>query len=37
MKDEEDVLTKIEEIVKGLPVYGYRRVAAVLRARYGSR
>jgi len=35
MKDEEVVLSKIEEIVKELPVYGYRRVTAVLRARYG--
>lgn len=35
MNDEEVVLKKIEEIVKELPVYGYRRVTAVLRARYG--
>lgn len=35
MNDEEAVLSKIEEIVKELPVYGYRRVTAVLRARYG--
>ncbi|MFN8790242.1 MAG: IS3 family transposase [Bdellovibrionales bacterium] len=35
MNDEDMVLRKIEEIVKELPVYGYRRVTAVLRARYG--
>ena len=35
MNDEEEVFKKIEEIVKELPVYGYRRVTAVLRARYG--
>jgi len=35
MNDEEAVLKKIEEIVRELPVYGYRRVTAVLRARYG--
>lgn len=36
MNGEEEVLKKIEEIVKELPVYGYRRVTAVLRARYGT-
>jgi putative transposase len=35
MNGEDKVLRKIEEIVKELPVYGYRRVTAVLRARYG--
>lgn len=35
MNDEEAVLKHIEAIVKELPVYGYRRVTAVLRARYG--
>ena len=35
MQDEEMVLKQIEEIVRELPVYGYRRVTAVLRARYG--
>lgn len=35
MNDEDMVLKRIEEIVKELPVYGYRRVRAVLRARYG--
>lgn len=35
MINDETVLMHIEEIVKELPVYGYRRVAAVLRARYG--
>ncbi len=35
MNDEDIILKKIEEIVKELPVYGYRRVTAVLRARYG--
>jgi putative transposase len=35
MNDEEVVLKQIEEIVRELPVYGYRRVVAVLRARYG--
>lgn len=35
MNDEEKVLKQIEEIVRELPVYGYRRVTAVLRARYG--
>ena len=34
MNEEEVVLKQIEEIVKELPVYGYRRVTAVLRARY---
>lgn len=35
MKTDEKVLKNIEEIVRELPVYGYRRVTAVLRARYG--
>jgi len=35
MKDDEVLLIKnIEEIVRELPVYGYRRVTAVLRHRY---
>lgn len=35
MEDDQIVLKNIESIVKELPVYGYRRVAAVLRAKFG--
>ena len=35
MENDKVMLEKIEEIAKELPVYGYRRVAAVLRARMG--
>ncbi len=35
MKSDEQVLKNIEEIARELPVYGYRRVTAVLRAKYG--
>ncbi|MBK9293432.1 MAG: transposase [Oligoflexia bacterium] len=36
MKEDEAMIIKnIEEIVRELPVYGYRRVTAVLRHRYG--
>ena len=35
MGNDEVVLEKISQIVKELPVYGYRRVTAVLRTRYG--
>ncbi len=35
MEQDKVVLEKIEEIARELPIYGYRRVAAVLRARFG--
>jgi transposase InsO family protein len=35
--DEQEFVKKIEEITSQLPVYGYRRVAAVLRHRFGAK
>jgi putative transposase len=35
MEDDKVVLEKIEAIARELPIYGYRRVAAVLRMKFG--
>ncbi len=37
MEQDNAVLSKIEEIIKAYPVFGYRKVTAVLRARYGMK